>query len=53
MLRALDGVGGDDLAGLVGEQVDRVGGVVPQQVVDCYRVIGELAVSLEAQDGWS
>jgi 2-hydroxy-4-carboxymuconate semialdehyde hemiacetal dehydrogenase len=24
-----------------------------QQVLDCYRVIGELAVSLEAQDGWS
>jgi 2-hydroxy-4-carboxymuconate semialdehyde hemiacetal dehydrogenase len=24
-----------------------------QQVLDCYRVIGELAQSLEAQDGWS
>jgi len=24
-----------------------------QQVLDCYRVIGELAASLEAQDGWS
>jgi 2-hydroxy-4-carboxymuconate semialdehyde hemiacetal dehydrogenase len=24
-----------------------------QQVIDCYRVIGELAVSLEQQDGWS
>jgi 2-hydroxy-4-carboxymuconate semialdehyde hemiacetal dehydrogenase len=24
-----------------------------QQVLDCYRVIGELATSLEAQDGWS
>ncbi len=24
-----------------------------QSVVDCYRVIGELAASLEAQDGWS
>ncbi|MGX7894147.1 Gfo/Idh/MocA family oxidoreductase [Tsuneonella sp. HG222] len=24
-----------------------------QQVLDCYRVIGELAESLEAQDGWS
>jgi 2-hydroxy-4-carboxymuconate semialdehyde hemiacetal dehydrogenase len=24
-----------------------------QQVIDCYRVIGELAQSLEAQDGWS
>ncbi len=24
-----------------------------QQVIDCYRVIGELAASLEAQDGWS
>jgi 2-hydroxy-4-carboxymuconate semialdehyde hemiacetal dehydrogenase len=23
------------------------------QVIDCYRVIGELAASLEAQDGWS
>jgi 2-hydroxy-4-carboxymuconate semialdehyde hemiacetal dehydrogenase len=23
------------------------------QVLDCYRVIGELAASLEAQDGWS
>jgi len=23
------------------------------QVLDCYRVIGELADSLEAQDGWS
>ena len=23
------------------------------QVLDCYRVIGELAQSLEAQDGWS
>ena len=23
------------------------------QVLDCYRVIGELAGSLEAQDGWS
>ena len=22
-------------------------------VIDCYRVIGELAASLEAQDGWS
>ena len=24
-----------------------------QSVIDCYRVIGELAASLEAQDGWS
>ena len=24
-----------------------------QQVIDCYRVIGELAASLEEQDGWS
>ncbi|MCL6252237.1 Gfo/Idh/MocA family oxidoreductase [Altererythrobacter sp. KTW20L] len=24
-----------------------------RQVLDCYRVIGELAASLEAQDGWS
>ncbi len=24
-----------------------------EQVLDCYRVIGELAASLEAQDGWS
>ena len=24
-----------------------------RQVLDCYRVIGELAVSLESQDGWS
>ena len=23
------------------------------QVLDCYRVIGELAEQLEAQDGWS
>ena len=23
------------------------------QVLDCYRVIGDLAKSLEAQDGWS
>lgn len=22
-------------------------------VLDCYRVVGELAASLEAQDGWS
>src|SRR5690606_14792786 len=33
MLRPLDGVRGDDLARLVGEEVDRVRRVVPQQVV--------------------
>jgi 2-hydroxy-4-carboxymuconate semialdehyde hemiacetal dehydrogenase len=24
-----------------------------EQVIDCYRVIGDLAASLEAQDGWA
>jgi 2-hydroxy-4-carboxymuconate semialdehyde hemiacetal dehydrogenase len=30
------------------EPVSSVGGVI-----ECYRVIGELAASLEEQDGWS